>query len=60
MTYDPRYDHRRTIRLQNHDYSQPGIYFITFRVPDQKFILSEQKYSNILKYIADNPKNWIK
>ncbi|BCY16949.1 hypothetical protein hrd7_07980 [Leptolinea sp. HRD-7] len=29
MTYNPALDHRRSIRLSNFDYSQPGAYFIT-------------------------------
>jgi putative transposase len=31
MTYDHFKHHRRTIRLNDHDYSDPGIYFITIR-----------------------------
>ena len=29
MTYDPQKHHRRSIRLKNYDYSQPGAYFVT-------------------------------
>ncbi|MEH1796239.1 transposase [Nostoc sp.] len=29
MPYDPRIHHRRSIRLKEHDYTQPGAYFIT-------------------------------
>jgi REP element-mobilizing transposase RayT len=29
MTYDPQIHHRRSIRLKNYDYSQPGAYFVT-------------------------------
>ena len=29
MPYDPARHHRRSIRLQGYDYSQPGAYFIT-------------------------------
>jgi REP element-mobilizing transposase RayT len=29
MTFDPDIHHRRSIRLKNYDYSQPGVYFIT-------------------------------
>jgi putative transposase len=29
MTYDPEIHHRRSIRLQGYDYSQPGSYYIT-------------------------------
>jgi REP element-mobilizing transposase RayT len=29
MTYDPDIHHRRSIRLKDYDYSQPGAYFVT-------------------------------
>lgn len=29
MTYDPYKHHRRSIRLQGHDYTQAGAYFVT-------------------------------
>lgn len=29
MVHKPEYEHRRSIRLQNHDYASPGEYFIT-------------------------------
>ena len=29
MKYDPKIHHRRSIRLQNYDYTQPGAYFVT-------------------------------
>ncbi|MDJ0795531.1 MAG: transposase [Calothrix sp. MO_167.B12] len=29
MTFDPEKHHRRSIRLKDYDYSQPGIYFVT-------------------------------
>ncbi len=29
MKYNPKYHHRRSIRLPEYDYSQSGIYFIT-------------------------------
>jgi REP element-mobilizing transposase RayT len=32
MPYDPNVHHRRSIRLPNYDYSQPGAYFITICV----------------------------
>jgi len=30
MSYDPNKHHRRSIRLRGYDYSQKGIYFVTF------------------------------
>jgi putative transposase len=29
MTYEPEVHHRRSIRLQGYDYSQPGMYYVT-------------------------------
>ncbi len=29
MTYDPSKHHRRSIRLKDYDYTQPGVYFVT-------------------------------
>jgi REP-associated tyrosine transposase len=29
MLYDPRFDHRRSIRLRHYDYRWPGSYFVT-------------------------------
>jgi hypothetical protein len=29
MKFDPAQHHRRSIRLQNYDYTQPGGYFVT-------------------------------
>ncbi|WP_416336931.1 transposase [Crocosphaera sp. UHCC 0190] len=29
MTFDPEKHHRRSIRIRNYDYSQPGAYFVT-------------------------------
>jgi len=37
MTFDPQIHHRRSIRLNDYDYSQAGLYFVTIvtqgRVP---------------------------
>jgi REP element-mobilizing transposase RayT len=33
--YDPEIHHRRSIRLQNWDYSNAGSYFVTFNLGDQ-------------------------
>jgi len=29
MHYNPKYHHRRSIRLKGYDYAQAGLYFIT-------------------------------
>ena len=36
MPYDPRRHHRRSIRLQGYDYSQPGAYFVTICVQHRR------------------------
>jgi putative transposase len=35
MTYNPEIHHRRSIRLKEYDYSQPGAYFVTVCVKDR-------------------------
>ena len=39
--YDPHIHHRRSIRLQDYDYSQSGLYFITICTRDRKNIFGE-------------------
>ena len=41
MKYDPEIHHRRSIRLQGYDYSQPGAYFITLCCQDREHLLGE-------------------
>lgn len=41
MTYDPDKHHRRSIRLQGYDYSQPGTYFITVCTQNRKCLFGE-------------------
>lgn len=36
MTFDPRIHHRRSVRLKGHDYSQPGMYYVTVRTKGGK------------------------
>ena len=36
MPYDPEKHHRRSIRLKEYDYSEPGGYFITICTQDWK------------------------
>lgn len=38
MKYNPEKHHRRSIRLQGYDYSQPGAYFITICTKDRKYL----------------------
>ncbi len=41
MKYDPKFHHRRSIRLQGYDYSQNGAYFITLCAQDRKPIFGK-------------------
>ena len=44
---------RKNIRLENYDYSSPGIYFITICVKDRKAILS-----NITEGVNKKTPHW--
>jgi len=39
--YDPDIHHRRSIRLREYDYSQPGAYYVTICIQGYKFLLGE-------------------
>ena len=41
MKYDPKIHHRRSIRLQGYDYSQPGAYFITSVTHNNEYLFGE-------------------
>ncbi len=41
MTSDPHISHRRSIRLQGYDYSQPGAYFVTIVTRDRNPLFGE-------------------
>jgi len=41
MTYNPEIHHRRSIRLRNYDYSQPGAYFVTVCSWNKECILGD-------------------
>jgi len=41
MTYDPKYHHRRSIRLPGYDYTQPGAYFVTICTHDGEPLFGE-------------------
>ena len=41
MPFDPETHHRRSIRLKNYDYAQPGAYFVTLCVENKAFLLGE-------------------
>jgi REP element-mobilizing transposase RayT len=39
MKYNPNIHHRRSIRLQNYDYSQAGAYFVTICIQNRECLL---------------------
>ena len=41
MKYNPEIHHRRSIRLQGYDYTQPGAYFITFCTHQRMHLFGE-------------------
>src|SRR5215211_5588211 len=41
MKYDPQKHHRRSIRLPNYDYTQPGVYFITIVAYRRELLFGE-------------------
>jgi putative transposase len=41
MNFDPQRYHRRSIRLKEYDYAQPGAYFITIVTQGRKFLFGE-------------------
>ena len=41
MPYDPRIHHRRSIRLQDYDYSEEGAYFVTICAQDQRLLFGD-------------------
>ena len=41
MTYDPAQHHRRSIRLQGHDYAQPGAYFVTICTQNHDYLFGD-------------------
>jgi putative transposase len=43
MTYHPQKHHRRSIRLPDYDYSQPGAYFITIVTRGRECLFGEIK-----------------
>jgi len=41
MKFDPDKHHRRSIRLKEYDYSQPGAYFVTICVQNREFMFGD-------------------
>ena len=46
--YDPRKHHRRSIRLKGYDYAQPGAYFVTICVREQRCLLGQVKGGKVV------------
>ena len=47
LRYDPDKHHRRSIRLKNYDYAQPGAYFVTICTHNRECILGEVSYAGV-------------
>ena len=47
MAYDPRIHHRRSIRLRQFDYAQPGAYFITIVTGDRSSVFGVVEGSTV-------------
>ncbi len=41
MKYNPNIHHRRSIRLNNYDYSQTGLYFVTIVTQNREYLFGE-------------------
>ncbi|HEX6110201.1 MAG TPA: hypothetical protein VFZ02_12385 [Ktedonobacteraceae bacterium] len=41
MTYDPQKHHRRSIRMQGYDHSDPGAYFVTICTDERRYLFGE-------------------
>ena len=41
MKFDPKIHHRRSIRLKDYDYSQPGLYFVTIVTQNREYLFGE-------------------
>lgn len=47
MSFNPENHHRRSVRLKNYDYSQPGSYFITICTNDRKKLFGDIETTSI-------------
>jgi len=48
MAFDPRKPHRRSIRLKDYDYAQPGAYFVTILAWHRQEIFGQVQAGRIL------------
>ena len=51
MTYDPPIHHRRSIRLPEHDYSQPGAYFVTICTDNRELSLQAHEVEEAVRSV---------
>ena len=49
MRYDPRIHRRRSIRLPEYDYSQPGAYFVTICAHDREMSLQAEQVQDAVR-----------
>ncbi|MDJ1168825.1 transposase [Roseofilum sp. BLCC_M154] len=59
MKYNPKIHHRRSIRLPEYDYSQPGFYFVTICIYQRECLLGKiedgmMKFSRYGQVVEDN------
>lgn len=52
MTYNSELDHRRSIRLQRFDYSQPGAYFVTLVAHNRHHLFGEINQNHLKLSLA--------
>jgi REP element-mobilizing transposase RayT len=64
MPYNPQIHHRRSIRLNNYDYTQEGAYFITICTKNKQCIFGDIKQGEMklnllgtIPHSADNKAN---
>ena len=60
MPFDPHKHHRRSIRLEDYDYSQAGAYFVTLVAWQRECLFGaiEDGWNRIRAYIQENPYRW--
>ena len=50
MPYDPNIHHRRSIRLPQYDYAQPGAYFVTICTHERECVLGDIVHGRMDRY----------
>jgi REP-associated tyrosine transposase len=62
MKYNPDSHHRRSIRLKEYDYAQPGWYFITICTQNHAILFGDIIYGNMVLNDAGKiiEKFWLK